>query len=109
MHPTKLLCSSSNQHSQVPVGEELQLLGTKLGLIEQDMVMARPVGSLDSSMAVQVEVELGGVADVPVDQSACNKNSRQLATHQARTSLRTSACRPIGVFISVICPAIHDS
>ena len=35
------------------------------------MVVARPVGALDASMTVQVEVKLRGVADVPVNQSAC--------------------------------------
>lgn len=35
------------------------------------MVVARPVGALDASMAVQVEVKLCRVADVPVNQSAC--------------------------------------
>lgn len=61
------------QGRRIPVGEKLQLLGTKLVLIQQDMVVARPVGALDTSMAVQVEVELCGVADVPVNQSSCSR------------------------------------
>jgi len=39
------------------------------------MVVARPVGALDASMTVQVEVKLCGVADVPVNQSACRKTT----------------------------------
>ena len=35
------------------------------------MVVAGAVGALDASMAVQVKVELCGVADVRVNQSAC--------------------------------------
>ena len=59
--------------------------------------MARPVGSLDTSMAVQVEVKLCGVADVPVNQSACNNNSKRLATHQAYTSLHAGTCRSVRI------------
>ncbi len=35
------------------------------------MVVAGPVGALDAGMAVQVEVKLCRVADVPVNQRAC--------------------------------------
>lgn len=66
------------QESDIPVGEELKLLRTKLVLIQQDMVVARPVGALNTGMAVQVEVKLCGVADVPVDQSSCSRNVRAL-------------------------------
>ena len=42
------------------------------------MVVARPVGALDASMTVQVEIKLCGVADVPVNQSACTNTTFSL-------------------------------
>ena len=56
---------------EAPEGHESQVLGAKLVLIQQDVVVARAVGALDAGMAVQVEVKLCGVADVPVYQSTC--------------------------------------
>ena len=57
-----------------PVGQELQLLSTKLVLVQEHMVVAGAVGALNTGMAVQVEVELSGVADGPVHQSTCRRN-----------------------------------
>ena len=65
-------------HTRPPEGHEGQLLGAKLVLIQQYMGVARPVGALDASMAVQVEVKLCGVADVPVNQSACTNTTFSL-------------------------------
>jgi len=62
-------------HTPPPEGHEGQLLGAKLVLIQQHMVVTRPVGALDASMTVQVEVKLCGVADVPVNQSACTNTT----------------------------------
>ncbi len=42
------------------------------------MVVARPVGALDASMTVQVEIKLCGVANVPVNQSACTNTTFSL-------------------------------
>ena len=53
----------------VPEGHESQVLGAKLILIQQDMVVAGTVGALNAGVAVQVEVKLCGVADVPVYES----------------------------------------
>ena len=68
-----------NRKSNQPVGKKLKLLGSKFVLIQQDMVVARPVGTLNTGMAVQVEVELCRVADVPVNQSPCSTNRRALS------------------------------
>ena len=75
-----------NQENYQPVGEKLKLLGAKLDLVQQDMVVARPVGALNTGMAVQVEVELCGVADVPVNQSSCSTNRTALSYWLATAS-----------------------
>ena len=76
-----------------PVGEELQLLGTKLVLIQQDMVVAGSVGALNARMAVQVEVKLCGVADVTVHQSTCNSKHSSQAVLIEHNNLQV--CQPM--------------
>lgn len=64
-------CNSACERKHAPVRQKGQLLCAKLVLIKQHMVVAGPVGALDPRMAVEVEVKLCWVADVPVNQGSC--------------------------------------
>lgn len=79
--------------SATPVGEQLQLLSSKLVLIQQHMVVAGPVGALDPSMAVQVEVKLCRVANVPIHQGTCTVTHPLDMPSKAHADLLHSADR----------------
>ncbi len=53
------------------VGQGLQLVRLHPVLVQQHVVVRGARGALDARVAVQVEVELGGVRNAPVHHRAC--------------------------------------
>ena len=81
----------------LPICEELQSIRCEPILIHQHMVVTGLVMSFQASMAIQEEVKLGGVADVPINHS----------TRQAVPGLVSVAVVPRGGEEAGVVPLLH--
>ncbi len=64
------LLRSTNTLDNAPVGHVLQVIRAQLVLVEENVVVRRPVGALQARVAVEEEVVLGRVHDDAVHHRA---------------------------------------